>query len=96
MTVEVQLAEDDKMPEQHLDEGEDIERIVVPLSSLYDKLKGESHRPVLSRPSDSLRNVKRARKNSRCSVSHELHAGYTLTTGRLFHWALGLHWATRL
>ena len=40
VTVEVELAEDDKEPEQHLDEGEHIERVVVPLSELYDKLQG--------------------------------------------------------
>lgn len=36
--VEVQLKEDDKEPEQHLDSGEFIERYVVPLSEAYDKL----------------------------------------------------------
>jgi ADP-ribose pyrophosphatase len=36
--VEVQLKEGEPMPEQHLDEGESIERIVVPLSKLYDRL----------------------------------------------------------
>ena len=40
VTVEVELAEDDKEPEQHLDPGEHIERVVVPLSELYDKLQG--------------------------------------------------------
>lgn len=43
VTVEVDLSEDDKLPEQHLDEGENIERLVVPLSELYDKLKGKSY-----------------------------------------------------
>jgi len=36
--VEVQLKEGESMPEQHLDEGESIERIIVPLSQLYDRL----------------------------------------------------------
>ena len=40
VTVEVNLKEDDKPPEQHLDEGEFIERVTVPLDQLYDKLKG--------------------------------------------------------
>lgn len=39
-TIEVQLKEGDKEPEQHLDEGEHIERIIVPLDELYDKLQG--------------------------------------------------------
>lgn len=39
-TVEVNLSEDDALPEQHLDEGEHIERLIVPLSELYHKLKG--------------------------------------------------------
>lgn len=41
--IEVELKEGDKEPEQHLDEGEHIERIVVPISELYDKLQGTSH-----------------------------------------------------
>lgn len=36
--VEVQLKEEDKEPEQHLEAGEHIERIVVPLNELYDRL----------------------------------------------------------
>lgn len=40
--VEVTLGEDDAEPEQHLDEGEHIQRIVVPLDGLYDKLMGRS------------------------------------------------------
>jgi ADP-ribose pyrophosphatase len=35
--VEVDLKEDE-LPEQHLDSGEFIERFIVPLNSLYDKL----------------------------------------------------------
>ena len=41
VTVEVELSEDDKQPEQHLDPGEHIERVVVPLSELYTKLQGK-------------------------------------------------------
>jgi ADP-ribose pyrophosphatase len=37
-TVEVQLKEGDEEPEQHLEAGEHIERIVVPLDELYEKL----------------------------------------------------------
>lgn len=48
VVMEVALKEDDEPPEQHLDEGEHIERIIVPLSELYDKLQGTSCRPPLS------------------------------------------------
>ena len=41
VTVEVNLREDDEQPEQHLDEGEHIERVIVPLNELYDKLQGK-------------------------------------------------------
>lgn len=41
VTVEVELKEEDEEPEQHLDEGEFIERRVVPLNELYSTLKGE-------------------------------------------------------
>jgi len=37
-TVEVQLKEGDEEPEQHLESGEHIERIVVPLNELYERL----------------------------------------------------------
>ena len=40
VTIEVNLKEGDEEPEQHLDEGEHIERRVVPLSELYDTLTG--------------------------------------------------------
>ena len=40
VTVEVNLKEGEETPEQHLDEGEHIERIIVPLSQLYEKLQG--------------------------------------------------------
>jgi ADP-ribose pyrophosphatase len=36
--MEVQLKEGDQEPEQHLDEGEHIERVVVPLNELYERL----------------------------------------------------------
>lgn len=45
VTVGVNLKEGDKAPEQHLDEGEHIERVIVPLSELYDKLKGKFPTP---------------------------------------------------
>lgn len=41
VTIEVNLKEGDKPPEQHLDEGEHIERVTVPLSELYEKLQGK-------------------------------------------------------
>jgi len=37
-TVEVTLNEDDEEPEQHLDDGEFIQRVVVPIDELYDRL----------------------------------------------------------
>ena len=40
VTIEVNLKEGDAEPEQHLDEGENIERRIVPLSELYDTLQG--------------------------------------------------------
>lgn len=40
VTVEVEIGEGDKEPDQHLDPGEYIERVTVPLDQLYDKLKG--------------------------------------------------------
>ena len=42
VTIEVNLKEGDKEPEQHLDEGEHIQRVIVPLTELYDKLQGTS------------------------------------------------------
>ncbi|KAI0880148.1 NUDIX hydrolase domain-like protein [Annulohypoxylon maeteangense] len=36
--VEVKLGERDEEPEQRLDDGEHIQRVVVPLSELYDRL----------------------------------------------------------
>jgi len=42
VTIEVELKEGDEEPEQHLDEGEHIERRVVPLSELYDTLQSLS------------------------------------------------------
>jgi ADP-ribose pyrophosphatase len=38
-TVEVQLKEGDEVPKQHLDEGEFIQLVIVPLEELYDKLE---------------------------------------------------------
>lgn len=37
--VEVQLGEGDKEPEQALDDGEFIERVVVPIEELYERLE---------------------------------------------------------
>lgn len=36
--VEVTLGEGEEEPEQHLDDGEHIQRVVVPLSELYERL----------------------------------------------------------
>ncbi|KAK1963781.1 NUDIX domain-containing protein [Colletotrichum sublineola] len=36
--VEAQLGEEDEMPEQRLDDGERIERVIVPLADFYDRL----------------------------------------------------------
>ncbi|KAF2147554.1 uncharacterized protein K452DRAFT_304364 [Aplosporella prunicola CBS 121167] len=36
--VEVKLGEEEELPEQSLDEGEYIQRVVVPLSELYERL----------------------------------------------------------
>jgi ADP-ribose pyrophosphatase len=37
--VEVQLKEGDQPPEQKLEDGEFIERVVVPLDELYERLE---------------------------------------------------------
>lgn len=37
--VEVQVGEGEKEPEQHLDDGEEIQRVNVPLSELYERLE---------------------------------------------------------
>ncbi|KAF2862116.1 hypothetical protein K470DRAFT_256384 [Piedraia hortae CBS 480.64] len=39
VTIEVQLKESDAEPEQHLDDGEFIERRIVPVTELYDTLQ---------------------------------------------------------
>ncbi|WDK21900.1 NUDIX domain-containing protein [Colletotrichum graminicola] len=36
--VEAQLGEEEEMPEQRLDDGERIERVIVPLAEFYDRL----------------------------------------------------------
>ncbi|KAF1838874.1 ADP-ribose pyrophosphatase [Decorospora gaudefroyi] len=38
--VEIWLEEGQPEPEQHLDEGEEIQRVVVPVAELYDRLEG--------------------------------------------------------
>lgn len=43
--VEVQLGENDEEPEQHLDEGEHIQRFIIPLDELYDRLIKFSKEP---------------------------------------------------
>lgn len=40
VTIEVQLNDGDEEPEQHLDDGEHIERVIVPLHELHAKLLG--------------------------------------------------------
>ena len=37
--VEIHLNEGDPEPEQHLDEGEDIQRVNIPIGELYDRLE---------------------------------------------------------
>jgi hypothetical protein len=49
VTVEVELKEGDEEPEQHLDDGEHIERVVVPISELYEKLQGKLNSLFLAR-----------------------------------------------
>ncbi|KAK5123780.1 hypothetical protein LTR85_002416 [Meristemomyces frigidus] len=66
VTIEVNLNEGDEEPDQHLDEGEHIERRVVPLTELYDTLQ------ALSKEDGKI------------------------VDARLYHWALGLHWSTRI
>lgn len=36
--VEVQLGEDDELPEQRLEDGEHIQRVIIPLAEFYDRL----------------------------------------------------------
>lgn len=42
VTIEVNLKDGDEAPEQHLDDGEFIERKIVPVSELYNTLQGKS------------------------------------------------------
>ena len=46
-TVKVELSEDEELkePEQHLDEGEYIEKRIVAMKDLYQTLLGECARP---------------------------------------------------
>jgi ADP-ribose pyrophosphatase len=39
VVAEVDVKDGEELPEQHLDEGESIERIVVPLNELYERLQ---------------------------------------------------------
>ncbi|OTA33180.1 hypothetical protein BTJ68_07063 [Hortaea werneckii EXF-2000] len=66
VTMEVNLKEGDEEPEQHLDEGEFIERRIVPLTELYGTLQ---------------------------ALSQEKGK---IVDARLYHWALGLHWSSRI
>ncbi|CAI6239678.1 unnamed protein product [Periconia digitata] len=43
--VEAELGESDELPEQRLDDGERIERVVVPLSEFYDRLVEYTEKP---------------------------------------------------
>jgi ADP-ribose pyrophosphatase len=43
--VEVHLKEGDKEPEQRLEDGEHIQRVILPLSELYDRLVEYSNQP---------------------------------------------------
>lgn len=102
VTVEVEIKEGDKEPDQHLDEGEHIERVTVPLDQLYDKLRGTSSPlPVILFGSSAvcmqLFRKKRARSSTpgKSDISSPFSI-MSLTSLRLFHWALGLHWSQRL
>lgn len=103
VTVEVDLKEGDKQPEQHLDDGEHIERVVVPLSELYDKLQGKS--PHLTRqcgpkmvtsPQRFRKRMARSSMRGMFTPNLNRHQNLTLKSHRLYHWALGLHWSQRL
>jgi ADP-ribose pyrophosphatase len=43
--VEAQLGDGDELPEQRLDDGERIERVVVPLAEFYDRLVEYTKKP---------------------------------------------------
>lgn len=43
--VEAKLDESEKLPEQRLDDGERIERVVIPLSEFYDRLTEYTKKP---------------------------------------------------
>lgn len=43
--VEVQLGETDELPEQRLEDGERIERVIIPLDQFYDRLVEYSAKP---------------------------------------------------
>lgn len=82
VTIEVQLKEGDEQPEQHLDEGEHIERRVVPLDQLYEKLQGMSSAPSpVVRFANGDRTVQGGGKDCGCQVRTPLLTSfeYTLT-----------------
>lgn len=79
------MGEDDTEPEQHLDEGENIERIVVPLSELHARLM------EYSKKEGTLVDARSGYNSAECEPNT---ANYT---NRLFHWAAGIEFArTRL
>ncbi|KAK0252216.1 hypothetical protein LTS09_012779 [Friedmanniomyces endolithicus] len=86
VTIEVNLKEGNEEPEQHLDDGEHIERRVVPLSELYDTLTGTCS-PLLLPISEP------ALSPSHAALSKEKDK---IVDARLYHWALGLHWSQRI
>ena len=98
VTIEVQLKEGDEQPEQHLDEGEHIERRVVPLDQLYEKLQGMSSAPSpVVRFANGDRTVQGGGKDCRRQVRTPSRTFCAQTDQhRLFHWALGLHWSRKL
>ena len=61
VTVEVELQEGDEEPEQHLDDGEHIERVVVPISELYEKLQGKQQLQQKKQATPIIRRVQRKR-----------------------------------
>lgn len=82
VTIEIDLKDGDKEPEQQLDDGEHIERRIVPLNELYDTLQGMFRSKIsLLEPTKLLALSKENDK---------------VVDARLYHWALGLHWSQRL
>jgi hypothetical protein len=74
VTIEVNLKEGDEEPEQHLDEGEFIERRIVPISELYSTLQGKS---CLSSP--------RAVPETACTQRYRRRRARSWTPGKPVH-----------